>query len=254
MPCNAMTHVRLERGFRGHKAVCSAIEDLDFEDGAADIVLTDPPYDERVDSNVRRGQVSKVGLCVAKALEFSPATTEKRARWSSRIALMTRTWALIKSDHESSMDWAAHCERAGLVYVRCLPWIRTGDQGITPDRPVKSGAPQFTGDRPAQGHEVIVCLHRPGRMRWNRGGNTAVYTAPIVPPSQRVHPTQKPVKLLMDILLDFAKPGMVIADPFCGAGTTLVAAKNLGISAFGSDLDPKWASYSQRRVDAAGLI
>lgn len=228
----------------------SAIEDVVTDEGVVDNVVTDPPYAERVDANARRGKASKNAISVPMALGFDPATTAKRARWASWIATATRKWALVFSDHESSMDWAGHLERAGLVYVRCALWVRTGDE-LGPERIRHSGAPQFTGDRPAVGHEVIVVAHKGRRFRWRGRGKAAIYTHPIVHTSVRVHPTEKPVGLMHALLRDFVTPGETVCDPFVGSGATLVAAKSLGMPAFGIDRDPKWADYAARRAAGA---
>src|SRR5882757_9742492 len=43
----------------------------------------------------------------------------------------------------------------------------------------------------------------------------------------RLHPTQKPTEALQPLIRAFCKAGGVVLDPFCGSGSTLVAAKDL---------------------------
>jgi site-specific DNA-methyltransferase (adenine-specific) len=223
--------------------------------GMVDHVITDPPYREKVDQNARKGKKTKGGIAEHKLFGFDPATEERRRHWTMWMAAVARRWVAVFSDHESSMEWAKCGERYGLEYVRCLPWVRTPDD-LDAERPRKSGAPQFTGDRPATGHEVVVLMHKRDsvRMSWNRGGNTAVYNKPIVPTAQRVHPTEKPVALMRDVLSDFCEPGEIVCDPFCGSGATLVAAVQLGMFAAGGDMDSRWSRYTERRIAAAQRV
>jgi site-specific DNA-methyltransferase (adenine-specific) len=66
---------------------------------------------------------------------------------------------------------------------------------------------------------------------------------------KRVHPTQKPVKLLTQVILDVVKDGnTIILDPFMGSGTTLIAAKNLGIKAVGIEIEEKYCEIAVRRL------
>ena len=53
----------------------------------------------------------------------------------------------------------------------------------------------------------------------------------------KVHPTQKPVPLLENLIRLFTDPGDVVIDPVAGSGTTLLAAANLGRRAYGFEID-----------------
>lgn len=64
--------------------------------------------------------------------------------------------------------------------------------------------------------------------------------------SERVHKTQKPVGLIKKLLAFVPENGLVV-DPFCGSGTTGVAALELGFRFMGSDLSDKCVEVSTRR-------
>lgn len=53
----------------------------------------------------------------------------------------------------------------------------------------------------------------------------------------KIHPAQKPVKLLKKLIEIFTDPGDVVIDPCCGSGSTLRAARELGRPAFGFEID-----------------
>lgn len=62
----------------------------------------------------------------------------------------------------------------------------------------------------------------------------------------KIHPAQKPVKVLKKLIETFTDPGDVVIDPCCGSGSTLRAAYNLGRSAFGFEID---RNFYQRAKD-----
>jgi len=63
---------------------------------------------------------------------------------------------------------------------------------------------------------------------------------------KRMHPTQKPVALLAEILERWTKAGAVVLDPFAGSGSTLIACENLGRRCYAIEID---AGYCDVIVD-----
>ncbi len=65
------------------------------------------------------------------------------------------------------------------------------------------------------------------------------------------YPTQKPLALLERIIQASSNPGDVVLDPFCGSGTTLVAAHQLGRQWIGMDLGTAEAERRLLALDMA---
>jgi site-specific DNA-methyltransferase (adenine-specific) len=71
---------------------------------------------------------------------------------------------------------------------------------------------------------------------------------------KREHPTQKPIKLMTQVILDWVHDNTaIIADPFMGSGTTLVAAKQLGRKAIGIEISEKYCQVAVDRL-AQGVL
>lgn len=63
----------------------------------------------------------------------------------------------------------------------------------------------------------------------------------------RVHPTQKPVALMSQIVAWLTKPGELVLDPYMGGGSTLRAAKNLGRRAVGIEIEERYCEVAAKR-------
>lgn len=67
--------------------------------------------------------------------------------------------------------------------------------------------------------------------------------------AQNFHPTVKPLSLMKYLLKLLAPPGdPIVLDPFCGSGSTLVAAKELGIRAIGIEKSEEYCEIAKARV------
>jgi site-specific DNA-methyltransferase (adenine-specific) len=90
----------------------------------------------------------------------------------------------------------------------------------------------------AKGKARLPAAPLPDVMDWQYTGN-------------RLHPTQKPVESLLPIVRAFCKPGDLVIDPFCGSGSSLVAARDAGCAYLGIELDPTHHRTASERL---GLI
>jgi len=66
---------------------------------------------------------------------------------------------------------------------------------------------------------------------------------------ERIHPTQKPVPLFMQILEKYSKPGDLIFDPFLGSGTTAIACLRTGRHFIGIEKHEPYFIKAQERID-----
>jgi DNA modification methylase len=238
----------------GHRICCGdatseAAFDVLMKEELAQVVFVDPPYNVKVDGHVSgKGKV--------RHREFAQASGELSR--DEFIHFLTASCAAL----------AKHSKNGAIHYV-CMDW-RHADELIMAGREVYSELKNiavWVKSNPGMGslyrsrHEFVfvfksgterhtnnIELGKYGRNRANvweydsattqgRKGNNLL----------ELHPTAKPVQLVMDALLDCSNRGEIVLDSFLGSGTTLLAAERTGRICRGVELDPLYVDTAIRR-------
>lgn len=207
----------------------------------AGMVFTDPPYNLAARSIGGKGRV--------KHREFVAANGEMSG---------TEFQEYLRS---STAMYSGQVDPGGLVYV-CIDWrnvrylLNAADGlGLEPiDIVIWSKTGAGMGSFYRSQHEMIVVLRVPGAPHRNnielgRNGrhrsNVWSYAGanvfgPMRDEALAMHPTVKPVALIMDAIKDCTKRGDVILDVFGGSGSTLIAAQKTGRVGFLMEIDPAY--------------
>jgi DNA modification methylase len=79
---------------------------------------------------------------------------------------------------------------------------------------------------------------------------TDVIAAPVGGgmPANIPHPAMYPLRLADQLIKTFSREGDVVADPCCGSGQTLIAARDSGRNWWGCDIVPRFAKLSRERI------
>lgn len=151
----------------------------------------------------------------------------------------------------------AHCD--GVSCRECwLTWL-TGEPIKEKEPPDKRTAPDEEGLHPnlvaflRQRKHLLGVLEDvkddvKGKYSFPGSRPKDLVTFPKINSSKMVHPTEKPVGLLANLISSVTKPGDLILDPFAGSGSTLVAAKKTGRRFIGIELDDDYFVTAQRRI------
>ena len=241
-----------------HRLLCGSALDgavwsklMDGEQAA--MVFTDPPYNVAI-----AGHVS--GLGRVQHREFAMASGEMdRDQFTAFLAdvfAQMKAYSKPGSLHYTCMDWrhigemTAAGETSFTELKQMCVWVKpSGSMGSLYRSQHEL---VFVWKNGRARHRNNVELGRYGRNRTN------VWTYPAIAAFRHSeggdlladHPTCKPVKLVADAILDVTARGDIVADPFMGSGTTLIAAERVGRSAYGLELDPLYCDTIVRRYQA----
>lgn len=207
-------------------------------------VITDPPYEAEAHAKGRRllGEQKDGRRTVEMAaLDFNAISELERTEASAKMVALCSGWLLTFCQAEAVAAWRDAHAAAGARYMRAMVWVK-------PD-----GAPQFTGDRPGMGYESIVASWcGGGRSAWNGGGRRGVFTHPHRDSNQpKDHMTQKPIRLMRELVGLFTSPGDAVLDPYMGSGTTGVACIECGREFVGIERDVRHFDTACRRIEQA---
>lgn len=100
--------------------------------------------------------------------------------------------------------------------------------------------------------EFIIYLKKGRRPINSRRSSVLAFDKPV--PSQQIHPTEKPVDLLMELLKQSTKPGDLVVDPWAGSASLLDACRLSERDAIGIELDDEFYRRANNRLSQQTLF
>jgi len=102
--------------------------------------------------------------------------------------------------------------------------------------------------------EYALLLYRDKLPKFNNNGKMVFNIIdwerdPKTPLYEKIHPTQKPIKLLEKLISIFTDEGDVVIDPVAGSGSTLIAANNLNRKAYGFEIKKNFFNSAKGWID-----
>jgi DNA modification methylase len=237
-----------------HKLLCGDARDPEtyatvLDEERARLMFADPPYNVRIDGHVG-------GLGSIKHREFAMASGEMTAAQFTNFLRMIFLNAV-----GSSLD--------GAIHFVCMDW-RHLSETLAASRTVYSELKNlcvWNKDNGGMGsfyrskHELIfvfkvgiaphintIELGRSGRYRtnvWDYAGVNTMRSGRL--DELAMHPTVKPVALIVDAIKDCSRRGDIVLDPFAGSGTTVIAAEKSRRRARAIEIDPAYVDVAIKR-------
>lgn len=245
-----------EPGAIVYRADCVELMHL-MPEGSVDAIFADPPY--RLSSSgvsVRSGRLASVDK---GGWDRSLGSFEKdhafNVRWlgAARRVLKPHGTLWVSGTHHIIFSLGFALQSLGYRIINSVIWEK-------PDPPPNALHTAFT-----HAHETLLWASRSRGARHtfnydlinsaNPGAQlSSVWRIAAVPAREKLqgrHPTQKPLRLVRRALLASTREGDLVFDPFCGSGTTGVAAKELDCFFVGAELEAEYARVAARRIETA---
>lgn len=230
------------------QATEALIKQGDFRDllggvtpGAADLILTDPPYAiSRPTGFANVGENSVERFAVSMDFGgWDHSAIDLNALSQGMFAALRRGGtAIVWYDLWKISNLSEAMTAAGFKMLRLLIWEKTNPV------PLNMRSTYLSNSR-----EIAVAGVKGGKPTFHAEYHKGVYQYPIPRHNgNRIHPTQKPLDLFTELVGVHSNPGDLIVDPFLGSGTTAVAAVESGRKFYGGDIDRHYVEESRRRV------
>jgi len=199
-------------------------------DGSVDIVEFDPPYA----INLTKGKKT-TDSSGGTAHGYQELPEEEYTGWITKAlrecyrAMSDHSWLVLWFAPEPWFEGMYRAIRLAGFSCSRMPglWIKGG-----------SGQNQHPDVNLTNSYEMFFYA-RKGAPAVSKRGRSNVFPYSPVPSQSKRHPTERPTSLIMEILSTFGDAGSKVMVPCLGSGATILAADQLGMEAFGFDIDNK---------------
>ncbi len=240
------------------------IEEMkNIPDNSIDLIFADPPYYLQLPKGKRLKRADGSEVIPVddewdkfESYEEYDAFTEKWLKECQRILKPTGTMWVIGMYH-NIFRVGTIMQNLGIWFLNDVIWIKTDP------------LPNFNGRRFTNAHETLIWAVKNKnsknytfnyefmkKMNGGRQMKDTDWVFGLCKGKERLkdengikaHPTQKPLKLVQQVLLASSNKGDIVFDPFMGTGTTAVVAEALGRKWFGIERDKKYVKLAEKRI------
>ena len=185
------------------------------------MVLTDPPYGINIVNDAGKVGAGNMAKCRTYAKVIADDTTDAARKAYDVLKCISKKLILF----------------GGNYFLDFLP---ASDGWLIWDKRLDMASNNF-----ADGEMAWCSFHTPVRIYhqlWNGMIREGEH-------DKRVHPTQKPVRMLSEIIKDFSTERQSVLDVFGGSGSTLIACEQTGRQCFMCELDPHYCDIIIARYE-----
>lgn len=207
-------------------------------DESIDLVVTDVPY-----RTTARGCAGNSGGMLQKEINkkgrvfnFNSINCSEYLPELFRV-LKEGSHCYIMTNHLNLREMLNEAEKVGLHFIKSLIWLKDN---------------KIMGKWYMSQFEYILFFRKGKAVPINCCGTSDVLQVPNKKLKDRdginLHDTEKPVRLMEQLVLNSSKEGDFVMDPFMGIGSTGIACKKNGRNFIGIEIDPKYFYIARERI------
>ena len=207
-------------------------------DGSVDVVVTDPPYKttSRGSSGGTGGMLKSEDFKKGNVFKHNAITFDEWLPECFRV-LKDGGHAYFMTNNKNLLPMLTAVENAGFKIFKTLIWAKNT---------------AITNMYYMDSHEYIIFCRKGKAIKINNCGTKSVMF--FDNPKNKVHPTEKPVELMAQLIENSTNDRDVVLDLFMGSGSTGVACVNTNRSFIGIELDPEYFKIAEERINAAAGV
>ena len=193
----------------------------EFKDNEFDLAIVDPPYGINVANDERNGLLMK--KAATKRKDYN------KKDWDKNVPSI-EYFNELKRVSKNQIIWGVNYYPYNILNGGRIYWDKMTAEGYT----------NSDGELAYYSKSNSI---KSISIRWN-----GMLQYDMKNKEQRIHPTQKPIRLYEWLLMNYAKEGDKILDTHLGSGSIAIACHNLGYDLEGYELDTEYFEAASKRL------